>query len=96
MTVYVDNARIPYGRMVMCHMIASTTEELFEMADRLRIARKWVQFHGQQKEHFDISAGRRSMAVKMGAKEVTSRELVTRQLTHWQLNNARRARSLDI
>lgn len=92
MTVYVDNARIPYGRMVMCHMIASNTDELFEMADRLRIARKWVQFHGQRKEHFDISAGCRRMAVKMGAKEVTSRELVTRQLTHFQLkHSARRA-----
>lgn len=73
--VYVDEARHPFGRMLMCHMMADTTEELLAMADRIGVARKWLQKAGTPYEHFDISKGKRALAVAAGAKEVTSREL---------------------
>ena len=77
MTVYVDDMRAPYGRMIMCHMGADTTEELVAMADRIGVQRKWIRLKGQDHEHFDISLAKRALAVKAGAKEVTMREFVT-------------------
>ena len=75
MSVYVDDMAAPYGRMVMCHMIADSTEELLEMADRIGVARKWIQNEGTYREHFDISKAKRALAVQYGAVEVTQREL---------------------
>ena len=75
MAVYVDPAQHPYGRMLMCHMMADTTEELLAMADKIGVARKWLQKAGSVYEHFDISKGKRDAAVQAGAVEVTSRDL---------------------
>ena len=75
MAVYVDNMRAPYGRMIMCHMIADTTEELLAMADRIGVARKWLQHPGTSREHFDIALSKRALAVQAGAQEITWREL---------------------
>jgi Protein of unknown function (DUF4031) len=75
MSVYVDDMRAPFGRMVMCHMVADTTEELLAMADRIGVARKWIQKAGTTHEHFDISLGRRALAVRAGAVEITSSDL---------------------
>lgn len=74
MTVYVDDMEAPFGRMVMCHMMADTTEELLEMVDRIGVKRQWIQCPGTLKEHFDISKGKRALAVKYGAVEITWRE----------------------
>ena len=71
MTVYVDNMRAPYGRMVMCHMIADTEAELHAMADRISVARRWYQG-----DHYDICLAKRALAVNHGAREVTQRQLV--------------------
>lgn len=75
MTVYVDNMRASFGRMKMCHMIADSTEELLEMADKIGVARKWLQKPGCYNEHFDIALAKRKLAVEAGAKEVTMMEL---------------------
>ncbi len=58
MTVYVDDMKAPFGRMVMCHMWAdgvgfrATSEtsdlaclELLAAADAIGVARKWIQGH---------------------------------------------------
>ena len=74
MTVYVDDMRAPFGRMVMCHMLADTTEELLAMADTIGVARKWIQYPGTHREHFDISLSKRAEAVKHGAVEITWRQ----------------------
>lgn len=78
MAVYVDSMRAPFGRMLMCHMGADTTEELLAMADKIGVQRKWIQHAGTWREHFDIALSKRKLAVKYGAIEVTQREFVMR------------------
>lgn len=75
MTVYVDDMRAPYGRMVMCHMIADTTEELHAMASAIGMNLRWVQDAGTHREHFDVALTRRAHAVQLGAKEISRHEL---------------------
>lgn len=70
MTVYVDNMRAPYGRMLMCHMIADADDELHAMAACVGIARRWFQG-----DHYDICLAKRALAIKAGAVEVTMRQL---------------------
>lgn len=75
MSVYVDDMKAPFGRMIMCHMIADTSDELHEMAGKIGVARKWCQFPGTAREHYDICLAMRAKAVKLGAKEITWSEL---------------------
>lgn len=79
MTVYVDDMHQhpmgQFGRMKMSHMIADTTEELLEMADKIGVARKWIQGAGTNQEHFDIAMSKRNLAVQHGAVEITMKEL---------------------
>ena len=70
MSVYVDDMRAPFGRMIMCHMVADTEDELHEMADTIGVARRWYQG-----DHYDIALSKRALAVKAGAIEFTGREL---------------------
>ena len=75
MSVYIDNAFMKYGRMIMCHMVADSREELLAMADEIGLNRKWIQSLGTSREHFDVGMGMRKLAVRAGAKEITKREL---------------------
>lgn len=75
MSVYVDGMRAQYGRMVMCHMIADSHQELLEMVDKIGVDRRWIQRGGTQREHFDVSMGKRRLAVANGARQITGREL---------------------
>jgi len=74
--VYVDNPKIAYGRMLMCHMIADTSEELVSMAKKIGVAVRWLQKAGTRREHFDVCLSKRKLAVQAGAKEVSTKELV--------------------
>lgn len=68
MTVYVDDVRHRYGRMVMCHMWADTLDELLSMADRIGVHRKWLQQPPNASwVHFDISLGMKAKAITLGA-----------------------------
>jgi len=73
--VYVDTMRAHYGRMIMCHMVADSLDELHAMADKIGVNRKWFQ-NKLNRPHYDICLNKRSLAVKLGAKEITPRELV--------------------
>jgi len=74
MSVYVDDMRAPFGRMVMCHMLADTHEELVAMAAKIGVQRRWIQHEGTHREHFDISLTKRALAVQQGAVEITWKE----------------------
>lgn len=80
MTIYVDEAVWPYGRMMMCHMLpggVDQLEELHAMAQKLGIARR--HFQGSDKArtpHYDICKSKRAEAVKLGAVEIDRRQTV--------------------
>lgn len=69
MAVYVDDMKAKFRRMIMCHMIADTDEELREMAQKIGVQQKW-----HQGDHFDICLDMRAKAVAFGAVEVTLRQ----------------------
>jgi hypothetical protein len=71
MTVYVDDARIPYGNMIMCHMLGDDEEELHLLASAIGVKRKW--FH---RGHYNICKAKRAEAVRLGARQVSAREIV--------------------
>lgn len=76
MTVYVDDVRHQFGRMVMCHLWADSEAELLAMVDLIGVDRKWIQGHptlsfGKHCDaswvHFDISLGMKAKALAAGA-----------------------------
>ena len=78
MAVFVDQPIHPYGRMMMCHLWADSLDELLAMVDRIGVQRKWIQGHptlsfGKHRAaswvHFDISKGKRTLAIQAGAIE---------------------------
>lgn len=71
MAVYVDGMQAKFGRMIMCHMVADSTEELLEMVDKIGVQRKWIQYAGTGREHFDISLSKKALAIRHGAIEAS-------------------------
>lgn len=75
MAVYVDDMyKYPigqFGRMKMSHMVASTKGELLEMAKKIGVDWRWIQFpEDPHRIHFDIAMSKRRLAIKYGAIEV--------------------------
>jgi hypothetical protein len=68
-TVYVDDMRAKFGRLIMCHMIADTEAELHVMADKIGVQRKW-----HQGDHYDIALSKRKLAIEHGAVAITWRQ----------------------
>ena len=75
MTVYVDHARIPFRNMLMNHLMAGTPEELREIAARLGLS-AYSQHPDTPKEHLDVSESKRREALRLGTREMTSRQMV--------------------
>lgn len=82
MTVYVDDMHAKFGRLIMCHMIADTDEELHAMADKIGVAHKWWQAPPKRRSHYDIALSKRALAVAAGAVEITWRQ--TGLMTMWR------------
>ena len=81
MTVYVDDMRAKFGRMVMCHMIADSDQELHAMAAKIGVARKWWQSpQNSSGSHYDIALSKRTLAIASGAFPITLRTLATMNL----------------
>lgn len=78
--VYVDAARHPLGRMVMCHMFSPHADALHDMADRIRVKRKWFQDPDVMPKvswpHYDICQSKRALALTCGAVEVDRYQMV--------------------
>lgn len=68
MTVYVGVPMWPFRGMMMCHMFATTDEELEEMARRLGLKESWRQKPRESiGPHYDIAKSKRIAAIRMGA-----------------------------
>lgn len=74
MTVYVDDMRAKFGRMVMCHMLADTDAELHAMAAKIGVARRWHQAPPRHDSHYDIALSKRALAAAAGAVQITWRQ----------------------
>jgi hypothetical protein len=75
-TVYVDDAFIPYRGMLMSHMIADTPEELREMAQKIGVAQRHIQYPGTPREHFDVCRTMRARAIANDAMAISQRALL--------------------
>ena len=74
MSVYVDPPRRHLGRMIMCHCWADSLDELLAMMDLIGVNRCWLQAPPDATwTHFDISKGKRRLAIAAGAIETDAR-----------------------
>jgi hypothetical protein len=76
--IYVDDAVWPYGRMVMCHMIADSVDELHAFAGQLGLRRDWFQHKPGKTPHYDICKTKRATAIELGAKPIGRSEFQLR------------------
>jgi hypothetical protein len=81
MAIYVDalrDYRALTGRGIpgrWCHMVTDgSLEELHRFAERIGVSRRLFQDHPRH-PHYDLLPASRSLAVAMGAVEVSTREL---------------------
>jgi hypothetical protein len=67
-TVYVDDVRHRFGRMVMCHMWSPDLDELHAMAAACGVQRKWFQEPPKASwHHYDVSLSVKAAAMRAGA-----------------------------
>ena len=88
MAVFVDDlvtypdsmlsSRVKRAGKSWCHLMADTPEELHGFAARLGLSRTWAQHVGKPTEHYDLVPSKRAAAVRLGAHEVTRREMAQR------------------
>ena len=77
--VYVDQLR-DWGWKLRgkstqsCHMAADTLEELHALAERIGLKRSW--FQRVPRPHYDLTPSKHALAVKAGAKELSSGSFV--------------------
>ncbi len=77
MSVYVDDMKAKYGRMIMSHLTADTLKELHDMAEKIGVQRKWFQEPPESSlPHYDISQSKKECAIECGAVEIEQIETV--------------------
>lgn len=73
--IYVDDMRAKYGRLIMCHMLGDSDNELHAMATKIGVARKWWQSPEKTSgSHYDICLSKKALAIQYGAIEITWRQ----------------------
>lgn len=83
MTVYVDNAFIPFRPphrpgivYIMSHMFSGDLDELHAMASSIGVFRSYFQCPPKASwPHYDVTKSMRQKAIKLGAVEIEWREL---------------------
>jgi Protein of unknown function (DUF4031) len=65
-TVYVDNAGIPWRGHHWAHLLGSDLDELHALAAEIGLRRAWFQDHGRY-PHYDVTTDKRAEAVTAGA-----------------------------
>jgi hypothetical protein len=108
MAIYVDDANIqatvPNGRTrhtsTWCHLFADTQEELHEFAEKLGLRRSYFQPGKPRGDgtpsphwHYDVTAGKRQQALRLGAHAVSWRE--STEIMHARDAKAERGRVAD-
>lgn len=73
--VYIDSFNAPFGRMLMCHMLADNTMELLLFAEAIGVNLKWIQDAGTSREHFDICQSKKRIALSLGAQQASIGEM---------------------
>jgi hypothetical protein len=89
--VYIDGEQNRFGRMKMCHMLADTPQELKTMALQIGLSLRWFQAAASC-PHFDVSKGKRELAVAAGAVQCDRRQIVAvmkRVRQTWPVENGR-------
>jgi hypothetical protein len=87
MSVYVDelhefnndNESTPacFRNKSSCHLYGDTEQELHELAGRIGLKRNWFQVNPTM-NHYDLTSGKRRLAVRAGAIEQTFEEAVVK------------------
>ena len=75
MTVYVDDAAIPYKGKLRYHMTADSKEELHAFAAEIGVRRCWYH-KGRTHPHYDVTSPQRAAALLSGAVSVDVREVL--------------------
>lgn len=75
MSVYVDELKYYPKKGLWCHLLADTLPELESFARKLNLSPSWFQPHSFP--HYDLRSGKRLLAVRLGAIEITDEKLVS-------------------
>ncbi|MFZ1343591.1 DUF4031 domain-containing protein [Thiothrix eikelboomii] len=74
MAVYVDDSKIKWNGMIMCHLIADDIVELHSLAISIGLEVNW--FQNKKYPHYDISLEKKKMAIKKGAIEIAKKDAI--------------------
>lgn len=77
--IYIDKLfRSPaFRHELWCHMTADTLTELHAFAQHIGLKRSWFQPRPPASTpHYDLTPGKRAQAIKNGAREVATLELI--------------------
>jgi hypothetical protein len=75
-TIYIDDAKIPYKRMLMCHMMTDgDMTELHQFAQGIGLKQAWFQ-NCQEHPHYDLALSMRTKALEAGAVAISTSDMI--------------------
>ena len=89
MAVYVDSMRVcvpnkNWKWKQCCHLFANTKKELHQFAKCLYLKRNW--FQNKTLPHYDLTSGKRKLAIAKGAIAISDKKLVEMIRKHRRQN----------